>query len=292
MELSEETFHEIHQYLSGQGTPEERAAFEGRMNADTELASEVASQRRIRNGLKANEYKKLFKDIHTQLQNEGALPASPQAGNDEAKIVPLVPESHSKTAARWPYLAAAASVLIAVGLVWYFNFTPENTQVASDTPETPVVQDTTAQAKPNEIPDTAKANAPVQQPAKPAPASVNAGEFFAAYFDARAKIDSPFSQEKLGVSPSAMAQWRSDMARVQQGIRYLAKREAALALQEFGQVETSRFRQLKGVASWYKALAYLQQNDLKNCKEQLKIIVADPDNAYSKQAKELLAKIP
>ena len=292
MELSEETFHEIHQYLSGQGTPEERAAFEGRMNADTELASEVASQRRIRNGLKANEYKKFFKDIHTQLQSEGALPANPQAGNDEAKIVPLVPENHSKTGVRWPYLAAAASVLIAVGLVWYFNFTPENTQVASDTPATPTVQDTTTtQAKPGEIPDTAKNNAPVQ-PAKPAPASVNANEFFAAYFDPRVEIDNPFSQEKLGVSPSAMAQWRSDTARVQQGIRYLAKREAALALQEFGQVETSRFRQLKSVASWYKALAYLQQNDLKNCKKQLKTVMADPDNAYSKQAAELLAKIP
>ncbi|MNL89335.1 hypothetical protein D3C87_2195920 [compost metagenome] len=64
-----------------------------------------------------------------------------------------------------------------------------------------------------------------------------------------------------------------------------------MALQEFAQIETSRYQQLKGVASWYKALAYLQQNDLKNCREQLKKVIADPENTYNKQAGELLAKI-
>ncbi|SEJ85066.1 hypothetical protein SAMN05216327_12528 [Dyadobacter sp. SG02] len=290
MELSEETFHEIHQYLSGQGTPDDRAAFENRMNADKELTEEVASQRRIRNGLKANEYKALFKDIHAQLKSEGALPDNPQPENDDVKVVPLAPHS-PKENARWRYLAAAASVLIAVGLVWYFNSGPKSTEVASDTPETPVVKDTATQVLPEERPDTTKTNAPVQQPAQPAPARVNASEFFATYFDPNATLESPFSQEKLGVSPSAIAQWRSDTARVQQGIRYLAKQNAALALQEFDQVETSRFQQLKGTANWYKALAYLQQNDLKNCEAQLKKVIADPENTYHKQAGKLLAKI-
>lgn len=287
MELSEETFHEIHQYLSGQGTPEGRAAFESRMNADEELAREVASQRRIRNGLKANEYKALFKDIHTRLQSEGALPGSQQAENDDTKILPLTPDN-AKTSARWPYLAAAASVLIAVGLVWYLNFGPEKAQVASDTP---AVKDTVTQTQPTERPDTVRNNAPVQEPVKKAPAAVNASEFFAAYFDPNTALENPFTGEKLGVSPSAIAQWRSDTAYVQQGIRYLVKRETTLALEAFGQVETSRYRQLKGVADWYKALAYLQRNDLKNCQEQLKKIIADPENNYNKQAGELLAKI-
>lgn len=284
MELSEETFDEIHQYLSGQGTPEERAAFEGRMNADQALADEVAAQRRVRSGLKANEYKKLFKDIHAQLQSEGALPDATQPENSEAKIVPLA----SEKTVRWPYFAAAASVLLAVGLVWYFNSEPKNTRVAS---ETPTVRDTATLRTPSEAPDTAKKQIPVQQPAKPAPANLNASEFFAAHFDPKVVLDSPFSKDKLGVSPSALTQWRSDTARVQQGIRYLAQREAGLALQEFGQVEKSRFQQLKGVTSWYKALAYLQQNDLKNCREQLKKVIEDPENTFNKQARELLAKI-
>jgi|GEM_PF-3279777 len=287
MELSEEIFHEIHQYLSGQGTPEERAAFESRMHADEELVREVASQRRIRNGLKANEYKALFKDIHAQLQNEGALPGQPEAENDDTRILPLAADK-AKANARWPYLAAAASVLIAVGLVWYFNFGPKDTQVASDTP---AVKDPVTHTQPAEHPDTAQHNAPVQQSVKKAPAAVNASEFFAAYFDPNAVLESPFSGEKLGVSPSAIAQWRSDTAHVQQGIRYLAKREATLALDAFGLVEASRYQQLKRVADWYRALAYLQHNDLKNCKEQLKKIIADPENTYNKQAGDLLARI-
>ena len=287
MELSEETFHEIHQYLSGQGAPEERAAFENRMNADEELAREVASQRRIRNGLKANEYKALFKDIHARLQSEGALPGNQQAENDDTKILPLTPDN-ARTSARWPYLAAAASVLIAVGLVWYFNFGPENHQVASDTP---AVKDTVTQTQSAKHPDTVRNRAPVPEPVKKAPAAVNASEFFAAYFDPNTALKSPFSGDKLGISPSAIAQWRSDTAHVQQGIRYLATRETTLALEAFGQVETSRYRQLKGVADWYRALAYLQRNDLKNCKEQLKKIIADPENTYHKQAGELLTEI-
>lgn len=289
MELSEQTFHEIHQYLSGQGTPEERAAFENRMSVDQELSQEVASQRRIRNGLKANEYKKLFADIHAGLRREGALPEVPEA--DDKKILPLAAENRSDAGARWPYLAAAASVLIAIGLTWYFTSTPKNTQVASDVPEAPVVQDTVQRVEPKKTPDTTKTQAPLKQPVKPAPAGVNASAFFAAYFDPKAVIESPFSNGKLGVSPSSIAQWRSDTAHVQQGVRHLAKSEATLALQEFDQVETSRFRQLNSVTSWYKALAYLQRNDLKNCKKQLQIVMDDPDNVYYKKAGDLLAKI-
>jgi len=290
MELSEETFNEIHWYLSGEGSPEARGAFERRMNADPDLAAEVASQRRIRSGLKANEYKAVFKDIHAQLKNEGALEDNSQSENDDTQVVPLT-SGNSKGNARWPYLAAAASVLVAVGLVWYFNSGTNNTQVASGAPETPVITDTATQAQPDQRPDTSKTPATGEQPAAPAPARVDASEFFASYFDPDALLESPFSKEKLGVSPSAIAQWRSDIARVQQGIRYLAKRDAALALQEFGQVETSRFQQLKAVTDWYKALAYLQQNDLKNCKAQLKKVITDPENTYRKQAEELLAKI-
>ena len=135
MELSEEAFQKIHRYLSGESTPEERADFEKRMRADDALAHEVATQRRIRNGLKANEYKNLFRDIHAQLQSEGSLAGDTGQGDREkGKIVPLAPETRSTL--HWPYVAAAASILVAIGLVWYFNSRPENAPVASDTPTT------------------------------------------------------------------------------------------------------------------------------------------------------------
>jgi Tfp pilus assembly protein PilF len=78
---------------------------------------------------------------------------------------------------------------------------------------------------------------------------------------------------------------------VYEGVRYLAQLESKLALQELAQVENSRFSQVKIQTEWYIALAYLQQNDLKNCKEQLKKVIANPENTYSRQAMELLGKI-
>jgi hypothetical protein len=83
----------------------------------------------------------------------------------------------------------------------------------------------------------------------------------------------------------------SDTAHVQQGVRLLAAQDSETALQELKQVETSRFPQVRGVAGWYIALAYLRQNDLKNCLEQLEKVAADPENQNSKQAAELLVKI-
>lgn len=292
MELSEEAFHEIHQYLSGEGTPEARADFEKRMQADEALAHEVATQRRIRNGLKANEYRNLFRDIHAELQREGALADhASQDDQDDGKIVPLLPES--RFAMRWPYVAAAASILVAAGLIWYFNSQPESTPIASDTPvaEKPAAPDTLRQIPPAAKPDSLKTTTPKPKKPQPAPANTVKPDFFADYFNEKPALESPFSKEKLGLSPSAFRQWRSDTAHVHQGVRYLGTHDAALALQELKQVETSRFPQVKGTAEWYIALAYLQQNDLKNCMEQLKKVAADAENPNNKQAAELLTKI-
>jgi hypothetical protein len=281
MELSEETFNEIHRYLSGAGTQEERADFERRLETDEILAAEVRTQRRIRSGLKANEYKKLFKEIHAELQSEGALPINPQPG--EKREISIW----------WPYMAAAASVLLAIGLIWYFNSTPKNTPIASETPpiEKPAIQDTSIRIEPAKTPDTTKTITPKEKPARPTAPNVIKSDFFADYFNANVTLESPFPKEKLGISPSAFRQWRSDTAHVYEGVRYLAQLESKLALQELAQVENSRFSQVKIQTEWYIALAYLQQNDLKNCKEQLKKVIANPENTYSRQAMELLGKI-
>lgn len=292
MELSEETFHEIHRYLGGEGTPEERTAFEQRMQADEALAMEVATQRRIRNGLRANEYKNLFKDIHAQLQDEGALPVIGGKNNDEhGKIIPFIPENRS--ASRWPYFAAAVSILVAAGLIWYFNSQPKESPIASDVPvpAKPTARDTASQVRPAVKPDTLKTTRPKQKKPQTPRADLDKTDFFAAYFDEKVELESPFSKEKPGLSPSAFRQWQSDTAHVHQGVRYLAARDGEQALRELKQVETSRFPQVKSAADWYIALAYLQRNDLENCVEQLKKVAANPDNTNSKRAAELLAKI-
>jgi len=293
MELSEEAFHEIHHYLSGGGTPDERTAFEERMRADQALAGEVEVQRRIRNGLKANEYKNLLKGIHAQLENDGLLPlGTVDADPERGKIIPL--NGEGRPAMRWPYFAAAASILVAIGLIWYFNSLPTSTPVASDVPavEKPAQTDTAKQIQPSLKPDTVK-TPPRQEQKKPqtSPSNVDRTDFFADYFDEKVELENPFSKEKLGLSPSAFKQWGSDTAHVRQAVRSLAARDSETALQELKRVEASRFPQVKSAASWYIALAYLQQKDLKNCKEQLKKVAADPENQNREKATELLTKI-
>lgn len=291
MALSEETFHEIHQYLGGLDTPEEHADFEKRMRADEALAREVAVQRRIRSGLKANEYKNLFKDIHAQLENDGMLPVG-ENDPEQGKTIPLNPES--RPSVQWQYIAAAASILLAIGLIWYFNSAPQGTPVASDVPaaQKPTETDTAAKVQPAGKQDTAKTIPPkAQKKPQTPPANVDRTDFFANYFNEKVELESPFPKEKLGLSPAAFKQWRSDTTHLHQGVRLLAARDSETALQELKQVETSRFSQVRSATAWYIALAYLQQNDLKNCAEQLKKVVADPENRNNKQAAELLGKI-
>lgn len=294
MELSQETFNEIHRYLSGQGTPEERADFAKRLQTDESLARAVDTERRIRDGLKANENRKLFRDIHAQLQSEGALAFENTPDNqDDRNITTLQPAAGPQTTRRWPYIAAAASVLLAMGLIWYANDEPKPAQVASKTTITdqPATPDTTPQAKPAEQPAPSKTVTPAPKRLEtPAPA-VPETDLFTQYFKADTQFESPFPKDKLGISPAAFRQWRSDTARVNQGVRHLAQREAALALPELQQVENSSFRQVKNAAEWYIALAYLQQNDRKSCEEQLKKVISNTESTYSPQAVELLAKI-
>ncbi|GGN11574.1 hypothetical protein GCM10010967_54370 [Dyadobacter beijingensis] len=290
---SEETFQEIHQYLGGQGTPDERAAFEQRMLADEALATEVALQRRIRNGLKVNEYKKLFKGIHADLQREGALPTDDNP-TETPSLSPVKAVKPIGNRPAWAYFAAAASILLAIGLVWYFNASPETAPVASETPatQTPVAPDPASPDLPAEKSDPGKVPTPKrkQQPQR-APLPIDNAAFFAQYFDPDVTLESPFSKEKPGLSPSAFRQWRTDTTHVYAGIRLLAQREGAQALQELQQAETSRYPQARHAAEWYIALAYLQQGDLPKCKAQLEKISADPGHIYGKQVVELLAKI-
>lgn len=284
MDLSQEIFHKIHRYLSGNDTPFEREAFEAQMRSDTDLAAEVATQRKIRDGLKANEYKKLFKGIHAELENDGALEAA-AADPDARPVRPLV---------RWPYFAAAASIALAMGALWYVNSGKAPAPVAHQTPvvQIPAPRDTTTETPHAPSPDSGTKTSPKRhKKAVNAPAATPTDQLFVAYFKPNVELQSPFSKEKLGLSPSAYRQWRSDTAYVHQGVRLLAQGDGGLALQELQLAENSKYAQVKHAASWYMALAYLQQNDPDRAQEQLKKIIAESDHAYQHQAVELLGKM-
>lgn len=295
MELSEENFHDIHQYLSGKGTPRQREDFERRMDADPDLARETDTQRRIRDGLRANEYKKMFQALHTQMASDGTLPSATGPGHQPSDntVVPLSGTDKPRKAYSWSLVAAAAaSIVIATGLVWYFNDRPQTLPVATTPPVTqpaPSV-DTVMSSGPAIAVDSANASPKPTKKKKSAP-KVVLPDYFARYFNADAGLKSPFSKEKFGISPSAFRQWQADTAHVQSGIRHLLQQQGGKALDELNQVRNSRFTQVKNAAEWYAALALVQQHDWAGCRTQLQKIVDNPESDYQARAVELLREI-
>ncbi len=124
MELTETLLEEIHGYLANNMTPQQKAAFETQMQANPDLAQEVRTQQRIKQGLKVLKRKKYFQSLHQTLLDEGALP--------EIQTSEPVPP---KRIVLWQPIAAAACVgLLITGLWWYQQQEPDGLQVNSYTP--------------------------------------------------------------------------------------------------------------------------------------------------------------
>lgn len=290
--LSEEQFNQIHAYLRGEGSPEERTAFEQQMNQNPELAQEVASQKRIKTGLKANENKRKFQDIHAQLKAAGALPEV------IVKPTPVEEEIEEEVATKvtplwsWSRLAVAASVILAVGMGWYIYSTsqPTPTQVAV-TPEPPNTKPDKVTPKQETV--NPKQETPNRKPqtGNPKTESPNFKQLFAQNFTATPKIGSPFSSENLGLSPSLVARWQSDTATLHAGIRLLDAGRGRSALAEFEKLEKSKFEEIQQHAQWYIALSLLWQSQYDKTKERLEAIATNDKHLYQARAKKLLGKL-
>lgn len=288
MELSENTFFEIHEYLKGNGDPAARAEFERRMQADPDLAREVQSQKRIQSGLQANAYKKMFGDIHAQLEATGMLaytgPSLP------SKTIRNTSEDTDPRKTLWPYFAAAASVLLALGITWYFHWSPRSRPQIAVHHEIPAPADSASAAPLAKNNSTEKPIA--SKHVKSPKFSRNTSEkLFAGNFKVLENIETPFSREKYGLSPGAVAQWRSDTATLHQAVRLLGEGHSESAVEALKKVENSRFQNLKYHSGWYIALAFLRLDQREKCREQLSGITADHANPYRQKAGRLLEQL-
>ena len=111
MELNEDIFNQIHEYLNDDLEFEKRQKFEIQMNQNPVLAQELATQRRIKSGLKVNDYKRQFSNIHAQLKQDNALPVF------EEKL--LINLNSSKSNLRYFAYAASIILMLCVGLFYY-----------------------------------------------------------------------------------------------------------------------------------------------------------------------------
>ncbi|MBC7891611.1 MAG: hypothetical protein H7Y12_05300 [Sphingobacteriaceae bacterium] len=137
MELSDELLEEIGAYLSGRLTAAEKARFEARLQADSDLRDEVATQREIKQGLQFLIQKERFKAMHADLQQRGLLDDTDASETRPAetrpvKEVPLLKQPVVRPL--WTYIAVAASLVLVLGLGWmiYQNRSDDRIRVAQN----------------------------------------------------------------------------------------------------------------------------------------------------------------
>jgi len=247
---------------------------------EPELAQEVAAQRRIRAGLKANRYREQFRAIHEQLKAEGTLP----------ELQPVVAAAATPVApirSLWRYAAVAAGIVLAVGAGWYIydDTRPDSSSMAqTQTPERPATE---RPGSPGEIPSVE-----IPEPGKPtAPPAPDVNALFAEAISTNPTIKSPFATERLGVSPRQLRRWEADSTTLFQGIQSLRAGRPAAALVQLDSLANSPTPEFAQYAQWYQALAFLKQNKLSQARRMLNRIAADNTHMYQAQARQLLSEL-
>lgn len=273
MELNEDIFNAIHQYLNNDLEVEERQNFEIQMNQNPALAQEVATQRRIKSGLKINGYKQQFGNIHAKLKKENTLPFY-----EGKSAITLKPRKSTLQ-----YFAYAASIILILGVGLFFYLKPEPIELVNTKTKTP--KSSIKTIKPDKI-EIAEVHKPMNKPV-----SIDFDKIYANNFVKKPVIESPFSNEKYGVSPSKIAAWDSDTSNFSKGIQYLETKKTQNAIAEFQKLAVSKFEQIRFQSDWYLALSYLQEKDLTSTKKQLATIIENEKHIYANKSKILLKSL-
>lgn len=279
MELNEDLFNQIHQYLNEEFDIEEHKKFEIQMKQNPALAQEVASQQRIKSGLKINNFKQQFINIHLQLKNENMLPIFEENSfaNESNIIRTKFINSHSKL----KYFAIVASIVLVIcGGIFIFTKQQLTEQIAQQKNKLKTITPSLKIEKTTEI-ATVKKNLIKNK-------LIDFNKVYAINFVKNPVINSPFSSEKYGVSPSKMALWDADTLILKKGIMFLKSGETQNAIHKFKTLSVSKFENLRFHADWYLALAYLQAKDIIKVKRQLAMINENKNHIYLENSKTLL----
>lgn len=278
MELNEDIFDQIHQYLNEEFDDEEYKKFEIQMNQNPALAQEVATQRRIKYGLKVNDFKQQFINIHAQLKKENILPVLIE--NTFADETPNIILKSFNSYSILRYITIAASVVLLIGGgIFIFTEQQSNDQIAQQKNKLKSTTPDTRIEKSNEIAETKKPLIKIK--------SIDFNKIYAANFVKNPVIESPFSSEKYGLSPSKMASWEADTLNLREGIMYLASGKTQDAIDKFKSLTISKFENIRFQADWYLVLAYLKAQDIAKVKGSLEMIIANEKHIYLEKSKKL-----
>jgi tetratricopeptide (TPR) repeat protein len=249
--MNEFNYEIINDYLSGELTGEALQAFEREMQANKNLANEVALYKIIQDELSFDQQNKVQKN---ELANTLSTLNKTHFVQPTAKVVSFK---------KWIYAATA----LAAAAVLFFIFRPIPTEVFNNetvfASYTKNIEELSVGQRGNVV-DTLLINAATLY---------NKKEYAAAL---------PILQKIIIAKPQETS------FTLATGVCYLQTLQYGDALKLFTEIENGN-SVFKQQATWYKALTYLKQNKLSDCYNVLKTIPTDADKY--KEATELMKKI-
>ncbi len=254
MERTEEMFSQIEAYLRNQMSDADRQHFENQIQQDAGLREEVQLQKNLQKGLKVLAAKDQFRQIHQQLAEKGELmDVTPYQRKVEAE--PEVIEFKPKPAVtrnRWNFIAAAASLVILLGISWYFLQTPASNGTG---------------ARPSEQ----LAERFLNKPVKAAPVLVS-------------------DPDLLGASNEA-PQTAQDSVQLYHALGLLEKEQTRQAITELRSLTEDLQNHWDAAAQWYLVLAYLKNSQPEQARPLLHIIEQQNGHPYQVEARQLASEL-
>lgn len=125
MPISPSDFERAEDYVAGRLPASEHTQFEAELNTNAELAQETAQIRFLRTGLRRLAYRDEMVGRHAELIRRGVL-ASGQSDTSTVRPLGATGPDLNNRRSLWPYIAAAASVILLLGIGWFFFLAPSS----------------------------------------------------------------------------------------------------------------------------------------------------------------------
>jgi hypothetical protein len=259
--LSPDQFELIEAYLNKQLSPIDRQSFEQELTTDDSLRRHVDTYRTLRLGLKQMAVEQQVRLAHERYQ------ARPDLAEGESPAAVVHPLAAARTQPGWVRWAAAASVVVALGMGVYWYQHNQRAELLSFA-ETGLYQQDDQLTK--GLP--ANLSAPDQQQLTAAIRDYKAGHY-----------DAVIDRLRIPSADRASEPYR----RYFLGLSYLANKQPAEAIRPLQDAVGSATGVLHQKADWFLALAYLENKQPTLSQPILARVRADSSHPYRSIAIEL-----
>ena len=268
MNLSENQFELIEAYLANQLSPADRASFETDIAGDAEFQAEVNRQRDLRLGLRALGIERVLARAKAQVEQMNSSVEETSRTSSASVNQPVVRPLNA-----WRYWAAAASVvlLLGVGYYTYQQSGSRRAEIAYADTFSPTSSDQLLKEFPTgSLPPSARAQL------LDALTNYRAGHY-----------DKVIAQLKTLPADKQTIHYKTYFL----GLSYLANNQPGNAIPLLKQARTAPSSTIRQKADWFLALAYVKNGETKKALPMLNQISTDKANPFRSLAQQVLQKI-